>query len=628
MRRSRLASKIDALTAQLERPRYLRLVAEFLVHARREVLDGTRCPCCTSTDAEIVSRIPAADVVIDLRNGERHTAADSLPGDWAEYVAVAERNEVPLRCSTTTLPLLLDETGRGIFAAGGHRSGKTTLGLTWLALQWIRRGGRERRFWLVGSTDEKAFRLLEKLFAVTPSPSGGSVPAILPAVLVTRSPATHRASNLQTVLVDGSVIDLRSFANDPSASRAKSDPIVAGLVDEAAHLPSDAWMSALRGRCVDLAGRLWMASTATPSSILNATVEKIREWEHLPPDDARRATGEHEGAAWLFASLPMLANPWLNEANVTADMATVDMSRPENRRDYLGEWCAAEGLCWTNFTAERHVVVNEARTVGALSPRVLAECGAGGHVDITETVARALFGRANPHHRTARASNFRWVIGMDVNCNPMSTALLQVTAPADKRDDRDAWHYWIVDTVSTATSNSLAHAERLVSIELGRVLDQHGRGSPLAGCGVIVDATAIGRDPTAHKHGQSGSVVETFARVGLDARAPFYRPPAPGKAADPNKPGHQNPEILARFTLARRLVNEGRLHVFSRAGELLRAFNEQLATPDGIIPMDARRGKWDAIMGPMDATTYAIFAAANAKPPPAAREWGDLPQAA
>lgn len=627
MRRSRLASRIDDLTSQLDRPRFLRVVATFLVHARREVLDGTRCPCCTSTDAEIVNRTPAADVVIDTRTGARHTAADSLPGDWAEYVAVAERHEIPLRCSTTTLPLLLDETGRGIFCAGGHRSSKTTTGLAWVAYQWIRRGGRERRFWLVGSTDEKAFRLLEKLFAVTPSPSGGSVPPILPAVLVTRSPATHRSSNLQTTLIDGSVIDLRSFANDPSASRAKSDPIVAGLVDEAAHLPSDAWMSALRGRCVDLGGRLWLASTATPSSILNATVERIKAWEHLPPDHADRASGEHEGAAWLFAGLAMEANVWLNLANVRADMATVDMSRPENRRDYLGEWCASEGLCWRNFIPERHVVVNEARTVGALSPRVLAECGAGGHVDITPTVARSLFGGVNPHYRMIRASNFRWIIGQDVNCNPMSSALLQVTAPADKAADRDAWHYWIVDTVSTATSNSLAHAERLVSTELGRVLDPHAKGSPLAGCGVVVDATAISRDPTAHKHGQSGSVVETFARVGLDARAPAYKAPVPGRAPT-GKPGHFNPEVLGRFTLIHRLINEGRLHVFSRAGDLLRAFDQQLATPDGIIPLDGRRGKWDAIMGPMDAATYAIYAAANARPPAVAMAWGDLPQAA
>ena len=621
MRRSRLASAIEDLSAQLERPRYLRIVATFLVHARPEDLTGERCPCCSSRDAVIVERRPAADVVIDTHTGDRFTEADVSAAVWLEALQLAAHHEVPLRCSTKTLPLLLDETGRGIFAAGGHRSSKTTTGLTWLALQIIRRGGRERRFWLIGSTDEKAFRLLEKMFRATPSPSGGEVAPILPAILVHRAPATHRSSNLQTRLVDGSIIDLRSFANDPGAARAKSDPIVAAVVDEAAHLPSDAWMSALRGRCVDLGGRLWLASTATPSSILNALVVKLGEWEHLPPDDKRRTTGEHEGAAWLFASLPMLDNPWLNLANVEADMRTIDMTRPENRRDYLGEWASSEGRCWTNFDPERHMVAHEARRVADLSPRVLAEHRAAGHVDITDRVARGMFGRSNPHVRMARASNFRFIIGQDVNCNPMSSALLQVTAPADTRDDRDTWHYWIVDTVSTSTSNSLAHAERLVSTELARVLDPDGKGSPLAGCGVIVDATAIGRDPTAHKHGQSGSVVETFWRVGLDARAPAYRKTTNGK------PGHHNPEVLGRYTLVHRLVNEGRLHVFSRAGELLRAFDTQLATPDGIIPLDARRGHWDQIAGPMDAASYAVYAAANMKAPGVV-DWSALPVSA
>ena len=257
---------------------------------------------------------------------------------------------------------------------------------------------------------------------------------------------------------------------------------------------------------------------------------------------------------------------------------------------------------------------HEARRVRDLSARVLASVGAGGHKDITPMVARGLFGRTNPHVRMARASNFEWIIGQDVNLNPMSSALLQITAPADTVEDRDSWHYWILDTVSTPTSNSLAHAERLVSIELARSLDPDGNGSPLRGCGVIVDATAIGRDPTARLHGQSGSVVETFWRAGLDARAPAYR-------VTPGKPGHHNPPQLARFTLMHRLINEGRLHVFSRAGELLNAFAMQEATDGGIIPLDGRSGRWDKIMGPMDAASYAVYAAATMKAPGVARAW-------
>ena len=58
-----------------------------------------------------------------------------------------------------------------------------------------------------------------------------------------------------------------------------------------------------------------------------------------------------------------------------------------------------------------------------------------------------------------------------------------------------------VSACATATSDDALR----IDAELARVLDPDGRGNPLAGCGVIVDATSIGRDPTAHKHGQGGS---------------------------------------------------------------------------------------------------------------------------
>jgi hypothetical protein len=616
MRRNALAQAIGDVAEALERPRFLRVVASYLVHDRPVELRGDACPCCRSTDAEIVDRILAADVVIDTFTGERTIEADATAEVWAELIDLAQRIDVPIRCTPTTLLMLQDRTGRHLFASGGHRAAKTTTGLYWLALQILLFGGMERRVWLVAPTDEKCFRLLEKMFRPTPSASGGSVPPILPSALVESAPATHRASNLDTRLIDGTVISLRSFHNDPGAERVKSDPIVAALVDEAAHLPSEASLSALRGRCVDLDGRLWLASTAIPSSHLRPLVDKLLEWQRLPADDPARTSGEHVGAAWRFELFPMLGNPWLRRANIERDMRTVDMSKPENRRDYLGEWCSSEGLCWTRFT-EAHIVVHEARSVRDLSTIALAANRAPGHVDITPSVARGLFSRTNPHHKMARASNFAFIIGQDVNLNPMSSALLQITAPADKQDDRDAWHYWIVDMVSTSTSNSLAHAERLVSPELGRVIDPGGNASPLRGCGVIVDSSAIGRDPTARAHGQTGSVVETFWRSGLDARAPLYRKTKEGKVSG------YNGTILGRFTLMHRLVNEGRLHVFSRAGTLLNAFAVQVVTDDGIIPLDARSGKWDRVMGPMDAASYAILAAANMVAAPKLTSWQD-----
>lgn len=614
MRRNRIAAAVAELAEQLSRPRYLRVRATIKAHARRPEVDGTRCPCCGSPDATIVQQLPAGDLVIDLQTGERLSAADVSAAEWAEFCSLAETHELAVRCSTKTLPLLLDETGRHIFASGGNRAAKTTTGLAWLALQWLRRGGRERRFWLVGSTDAKAYRLLEKLFRGT-----GESPAILPAALIDRAPDTHRASNLQTRLIDGSLIDLRTFANDPGAERLKSDAIVAALVDEAAHLPSPDSLSALRGRCVDAGGRLWLASTPRPSSFLKAAVvDQALEFERLPAEDPRKASGQHEGAAWLFAALPMLENPWVPLANIECVLKTLDMSKPEYARDMAGSWVADEGLYWDGkFDADRHVFAHENRDLTTWSPTFFASVGAPGHVPITGLVRQRICSSParNPHHATIKATNNRYLVGQDVNLLRMESVIVQITAPPDKKGDPDSWHYWVQDCVTSFRSNDFAHASRLVSVELSKVLDPGGSTRTLDGALVIMDPTFIlPVDAHQRRHGQSGSVVDVFARHNLEVRAPAYRSSSDGWKK-------VIVERAATFNVVRRLLNENRLHVASRCGPLLEAFATQLAESDGECPLDARRGKWDERMGPVDAMRYVIYAAANAKTPATLVAW-------
>jgi hypothetical protein len=602
VRRSKLASVVADLVAAHERPRYLHVVADLATHDRRAVVDGTRCPCCGSPHAEIVATDRVADLVIDRRTGARIAAADRSPAEWTELCSLAERHQITLRCSVRTRPLLLDASRTHRILSGGNRASKTTTALTAFALDVLRHGGRERRAWLVASTDQKAYRLLEKLFRGT-----GESPAILPNLLVERMPESHRASNLVTRLVDGTLVDLRGFTNDPGAERVKSDAIFVAVVDEAAHVPSADTIAALRGRCVDAGGRLWLATTPRPSSPLTTVVEDALACARLPHDAPERAS--HPGSAWSFEAIAIRDNPFLPADEVERYLSSLDLSKPENRRDALGEWISSEGLCWTDFDADRHVVAHEARDVARLSGIFLASVAAPGHVAITGDVVDRLFGRTNPHSRTVRATNKRYVLGVDVNVNPMSTVLVQVTAPPDRVADPDAWHYWIVDEVISPTSNSLRHAERLVSAELARALDATGTGSPLAGCGVIADATAISRDPTqTGSRAGAGSLAETFARVGLDLRAPAYRTNTAGRRV------HSNPDRRSSFALLHRLLTEGRLHVFSRCTALLNAFATQLVEPDGICALDARRGHWDKVMGPIDALRYIIYAIANAPP--------------
>lgn len=618
MSRRALCARIDAALEALTQATHLHIVATIKVHDRRAVLDGTKCPCCGSVDAEIVRELPAADLIIDLEaGGIRLTAADMTASRWRELCAKADRHDVAIRCSVTTLPLLLDETGRHIFCSGGNRASKTTTGLYWLALQYLRRGGYQRRFWLISITEKDCFELLEKMFRGTPSPSGGVVPPILPAALVESSPATHRASNLQTRTVDGALFDLIAFKNDPDAMRGKKHPIVAGVVDEAAALPSTAWLSTLRGRCVDFGGRLWFASTATPSSFLKAAVvDQVEQWERLPADDEVKLSGRHEGAAWLMAPLPMTSNPWIPLAEIEDAMRTLDMSKPENQRDFLGSWRSNHQHFWDDyFDPERHVYAHEQRSIETWSPGFFASVGAAGHVPITGMVRSRICSSPsrNPHHSTIRATNNKYLIGQDVNFGRMESVVVQVSAPPDKKNDPDAWHYWVVDTHTTVNSNTDVHAAELVSVKISKVYDPQGSTRTLDGCLVIMDPTHITLvDAHQRKHHQSGSPVDVFARHNLEVRGPLYRLSA----------GVWKKCILPKpepFAVLRRLFTEGRLHIASRCNNLLEAFKTQLSDPDGRFPLDASKGHWDTVMGPVDALKYLTYAIANAKAPITAR---------
>lgn len=626
MSRRALAARLAAEIEALSKPTLLHIVATIEVHDRRAVLDGTKCRCCGSEDAEIVESILAVDLIIDLENdGKRIYRGDVSDTEWAELCSEAEHFEVPLRCSVRAKPLLLDDTSRHIFASGGNRAGKTQTGLYWLALQYLKRGGFQRRFWLVGPTKKHCLDLLDKVFFGTPSASGGLVPAILPSRLIEDMPNSARSTHATTVC--GSLWEFIAYDKNPNASRGKSMPIVGAIVDEAAGLPSRSWLATLRGRCVDFKGRLWFASTATPSSFLKEeVVDKCLEWEAMDADDPRRLSGQHEGAAFLLAPLPMSDNCFVPLANVEDALRTLDHTRADVRRDFFGTWESDSPLYWSAYwKPEKHSFVHDSPDIATWSAGFLADCGAAGHVPITDHVRLRMVSRPlrNPMHATIRSTNGRWLIGQDVNYGAMEGCLVQISAPPDKRDSPDDWHFWVQWEVVTKKSDTDEAAARLVSIPLSKELDPRGSGRTLAGSLVIIDPTQMTEvDSHQRKHHQSGSVVDIFARHGLDCRAPMYR-----WSETANKYQRVIPKRKPVFEVFRRLLSEDRLHVATRCGALDRAFRTQLSDTtskagDG-CPLDGRSGKWDQIMGSVDALKGVLYGAMNSLAQPAARVWSD-----
>lgn len=589
------ARRIEEIEAALARPRFLHLQPELLVHGPGS---AGRCPCCGSMHAAIVERIPQPELLIDAVSGRRIYRGDVSDPTWAKVQAEAAHFDIPLRCSLVQLPLLLEhEDDRFILAASGNRAGKTQCGLTWTAMQWLRRGGPGRRFWLVGPTLSKAFGMLEKLV-------GGDVdtPAVLPPELVITRPDSQRASSLLTVLADGSLIDLKHFGGQ-GAEPLKSDRIVAAQVTEAALMPAPDTLAALKGRVLDLDGRLYLDTTPTPTSFLKSqVVDAAQEFSRLPEDDPKRAAGEHPGARWRVVSFALDENPWLDPEVLARELAALDPDDPATARDWRGQWVANSGPLWREFDIETHVHVDEARTLAGM-PRTVSERTGHKVQDVTEKVGRRLFtSRANPHYRGMKATNLRYILASDCNLHPMSTVVLQVSADPARPDDRDRWHVWVVDLVVSWHSNTLAHAEKLVDLVWVRTWAPAATASPYKGCGMIVDPTAIGRDPTWHKGGRDPKgLVEAWGRIGFDTRAPQYKPTPDGP-----KPVVPLPR-WDTYLLLHKLVKERRLHVSRRADGLITSFLEQLDGGNGIVPFKVSHTQSDVLSSAMDATRYGVW---------------------
>lgn len=594
--RQTLARRVEEIERALARPRFLHLRPEILVHAPAS--DGAPCPCCSSQHTSIIERQQLAEVIIDAANGRRFFRGDLPTTVWTVVEAESTRFDVPLRCSQAQLPLLLNEDDdRHILASGGNRSGKTYCGMVWLALQWLRRGGPGRRFWLVGATVAKAFGLLDKLFTGDPP-----TPPVLPPELVITRPDSPRCSSLLTILADGSILDLKHFGG-PGAETLKSDKIVAGLVTEAAHLPAPDSLAALKGRCVDLDGRLFLDSTPRPEVFLKAAVvDQAEAFARLPTDDPKRIAGEHPGARWRVVPFELTANPWLDPAVLARELAALDPEDPATLRDWKGLWVANSGMLWRDFNSEAHVHLDEARSVADMPRTVLERTGLR-VADVTSTIARRIFGaRPNPHYRGLRASNLRYILASDVNCHPMSTVMLQVTADPTCVEQRDRWHVWVMDVEQSRHSNALVHAERLVDLRWVRQWLPTATVSPYKGCGMVVDPQALHRDPTAHKHGRDPhGLAETWGNLGFDARAPQYRQGEGG--LKPTHLGRRDSHLLLH-----RLLRERRLHLSQRCGPLVQSFVEQLDAGDGIEPLTRSHTKSDQLASPMDALRYGVWA--------------------
>jgi len=558
-----------------------------------EAPDSSPCPCCGSKTARIVESRKDLALFIDRDTGRRVLASKLSAVDRAKVIAAAEHVPITLRVSRAQLPLLLAPKGKHILASGSHRSGKTQVGAYWLARQWLLRGGRRAQFWIVGPTQFDAFRVLQKMVY-----GDDSAPPILPASLFTYLPATERMA-LQCRMVDGSLLDLKHL-QERRGGNLKREAVQAILVDEAGEMSTVDQLTTLEGRLLTTKGSLFLATTPTVGSFLKEQiVDKCREYAELS-GEARTKARHHRGTRWMHVSLQVRGDqPWVDPVFVHNEiMSKGGESDPSVQRDYFGCFVSNAGPLWREFSLEDHVIRNEYRE--------LAEWHEWRDCDITPTVARRLFGTTNPLYRGLKATNHAFIGGADVNVHPMTTCILQVAADKAEPTNKDKWTIFVWDCVQTQHGNSYKHAEALNSFSFARVMRPDAKGPPCKGIGIIVDATALGRDPTAHTFGgDPKGLVDVFGKLGFDLRPPCWshnRKPAPAPKSD-------------SYLLVHRLLREGRLLIHERCHRasggtntsLIAALLGQEDSGDGVTPIKVSSNASDRLSSSVDALRYALW---------------------
>lgn len=593
-------TKLDIVRRAYDRPPVLWVTTEILVHelhaAAADALEqakidpsitaaplGEACPCCGSRLAHITEATPDLAVYIDRGTGKRVRPDRLTPEQRAKIEAVAERVHIPIRVSRNQLPLLFGDDGRKDLVSGGMRAGKSQVALYAFAREWLLRGGKGANFWLAAPKRVMAFELMRKMIM-----GDDTAPPVLPAALFLTIPANE--TKTRAVMVDGSILSLKHLGAK-RGTNIKSDSVQAVLIDEAAEMSDRDQLNAFEGRVHTTRGRLLLASTPTKNHWLRELVrDPCVAWEKMPPAE-RAENPTHAGRYWRYAALGMVDNPWVDPVHTYREMmAKGGEADPAVQRDYLGIWSGSAGALWRSFSLTDHVVYNEYRD--------LSEWDEWSRRDITPTVARKLFGAANPSYRGLKASNHKIIGGMDVNISPHSTVLLQVACDPDEPTNRSRWTVVVWDMLQTFHGDAVVHADALHGKRFAKMVRRDSDGETYRGIGIIADATALNHNPTQHRYsGDPKGLVAVFGAKGFDLRPPMY--------TTERRPC--NPHKKDSYQLLHNLLREKRLLINSRCQPLIDALLEQEDSGDGTTPIKVSHNRSDRVSSSVDALRYCLW---------------------
>lgn len=575
---------LDRLAEEVDAPRLVHVYTTIQVYDRGED-DG---PLAAERLDDIHVLIDVDDQVRIVRGEGNREAFDELVGEADAHV------EIPIRCSRAQLPILLSEATL-VMISGASRSGKSEVAQRRLIRAWLLKGGRGKLIWIMGPELRACYIALEKLLIGREGkpPALPTTPLGRP-MLASRWPASRHAKDLRTVLIDGTVVDLRPL-DRAGGQRIRGESLIAGNVTEATAVRDKENLVEAVQRVSEEDGYLTLDTTPDPPHYLEDTKAA---GERALEEEAR---GGPPAEVAHFA-LDRYTNVWVPSEKTRREEEKIrnTMGEAAVRRHIYGEWVAAGGgRFWVHWQPEKMVLApHEGEDLGAMT-------GLDGQVflDVTDRAVRGFTDQSdNWFIRGLRATNLRYIGGLDVNQRPQVMPVVKVFATRATIGRPDAWGIVVMDEVGMSYAGSLrAFADYAKDAARGRY----------RGIMVVADPQNChkDRDIRAGRTGRHGGneAAKAMADVGFDVR-PAATAWSPGGVREMPREYPWSPPVEDSHELVQRLMYEGRLYVHPRCARTLEAFERQ--QQDERAPRRPLKGKNDSsdrLSHVPDGIRYAVW---------------------
>ena len=485
---------------------------------------------------------------------------------WDELAATAVQHEIKLRCTKDGVATLLDNKTKIIGLGGSARAGKSQLALSWIARQWMIRGGPGALFWLIGPTVSDAHNLMKKLIFGDGEENNRWSPAVLPTEGETNAPSLafkwpegQRTTDQTIYMVDGSQFALKHA----DAKKIKGVTCQAAVFTEAAEVKNDEVYQQLIGRTVSSGGQVVIESTFKETNHWTMTQLRRKAYDE---EVVYEKNPKHKTVT-TWQSLFATDNPWLSKEaiEIWKQSLTSDVMM---KREFLGIAADGDNHLWSD-------VWNDDIKPTVLFDSETYDPGDIGENDITKQACYA-FGFKRPHD---------FIAGQDINVYPMSTLICKVVG---NLEDRESWKLIIYYVYDNNGITAYEHAKKL----------KYFRGGMFANTGIVMDPANCMKNPhKAHTGGRNTtSIAALFAQQGFEVI------PAKGTIF---KPSYIN--VVDSVSATKRMFNAGRIRMERTKTDALQHALENQISHDGYRAYKPAGSSHDRMSSVPDCLRYIIW---------------------